>query len=373
MPSQPRAATSSGMHGQEPGRRIHATYMGPRRAGIKRRWFLTVAHVRYHRGSRTGTRTHDRHPGQPARSSATSRRGFERAGSRRWSRRAGRSSGPSTRSSAAEEPTGVLWERGPVEPPADPFAEPVADRSGPPPLPPPDPSFAAVVVEEPEEEIPEVSAEDVEEVLESPEAPAAVAAVSWVDEEGSGGEVVSLDALLATPPPAAPSRWRRRCRPRFRRTSSPPRRRSPRSRRPGPPASDPFSPSPSFVSGEHRVVLHTVEGQVMRGLLANADLADAELPLLQPNGAVARVPAEQPEGRLLHAAVRGAALRRRPARGCASPSATAGRSPASPPSTPPTRPGSSSCRSTRGPTPRGSGSTGARSSTSPSARPRPLS
>jgi hypothetical protein len=45
------------------------------------------------------------------------------------------------------------------------------------------------------------------------------------------------------------------------------------------------------VSGEHRVVLHTVEGQVMRGMLANADLADAELPLLQPNGAVARVPA----------------------------------------------------------------------------------
>jgi len=46
------------------------------------------------------------------------------------------------------------------------------------------------------------------------------------------------------------------------------------------------------VSGEHRVVLHTVEGQVLRGSLANADLRDPELPLLQPNGAVARIPAE---------------------------------------------------------------------------------
>jgi hypothetical protein len=56
---------------------------------------------------------------------------------------------------------------------------------------------------------------------------------------------------------------------------------------------DPFAPSPSFVSGEHRIVLHTVDGQVMRGALANADLEDAELPLIQPNGAVARVPAAQ--------------------------------------------------------------------------------
>jgi hypothetical protein len=56
---------------------------------------------------------------------------------------------------------------------------------------------------------------------------------------------------------------------------------------------DPFAPSPSFVSGDHRIVLHTVEGQVLRGSLANADLADLELPLIQPNGAVARVPAEQ--------------------------------------------------------------------------------
>ena len=39
-------------------------------------------------------------------------------------------------------------------------------------------------------------------------------------------------------------------------------------------------------------MLHTVEGQVLRGSLANADLGDPELPLLQPNGAVARIPAE---------------------------------------------------------------------------------
>ena len=57
-----------------------------------------------------------------------------------------------------------------------------------------------------------------------------------------------------------------------------------------PPALDPFAASPSFVTGEHRVVLHTVEGQVLRGSIANADLEDPELPLIQPNGAVARMP-----------------------------------------------------------------------------------
>lgn len=193
-----------------------------------------------------------------------------------------------------EEPTGVLWERGPVETPVAPFPDLVAGRpSGPPPLPPPDPAFAAVVVERVEEEIPEVSAEDLEEVLEPSDAPAAVAAVSWIDEEVPGGEVVSLDALLATPPPASaaslapplPPPYPPQAAP----ASSPA---APEPPAPTPPFDDPFSPSPSFVSGEHRVVLHTVEGQVMRGSLANADLADAELPLLQPNGAVARVPAE---------------------------------------------------------------------------------
>jgi hypothetical protein len=192
---------------------------------------------------------------------------------------------------AAEEPTGVLWERGPVETPADPFPEPSIGRSGPPPLPPPDPSFAAVVVEDPEEEIPEVSAEDVEEVLESPDAPAAVAAVSWIDEEGPGGEVVSLDALLATPPPASAESLAPPLPPPLPPHVAPAAPVDAPEPVTGPPAADPFSPSPSFVSGEHRVVLHTVEGQVMRGMLANADLADAELPLLQPNGAVARVPA----------------------------------------------------------------------------------
>jgi hypothetical protein len=36
-----------------------------------------------------------------------------------------------------------------------------------------------------------------------------------------------------------------------------------------------------------------LDGQVLRGSIANADLGDPELPLLQPNGAVARVPASQ--------------------------------------------------------------------------------
>jgi hypothetical protein len=192
-----------------------------------------------------------------------------------------------------EEPTGVLWELGPVETPAEPFPDLVTRRSGPPPLPPPDPSFAAVVVQSTEEDIPEVAAEDVVEVLETPDAPVAVGAVSWVDEEGPSGEVVSLDALLATPPPASAESLAPPLPPPLpphAAEPSPPAAPEPEAARPL--ASDPFSPSPSFVSGEHRVVLHTVAGQVMRGSLANADLADAELPLLQPNGAVARVPAE---------------------------------------------------------------------------------
>ena len=81
----------------------------------------------------------------------------------------------------------------------------------------PDPDFAGVVVEVPEEEpvleeeiVPEISSEDLEEVIEvvepvNPAEPAGerveVEAVSWVDEEPRPDEVVSLDALLVTPPP----------------------------------------------------------------------------------------------------------------------------------------------------------------------------
>jgi len=179
----------------------------------------------------------------------------------------------------AEGPAGVNWEDGPVDLPVD----------LPPPIPPPDPAFAAVVVEvveEVEEVIPEISAEDVEEVGPAGDGPVALAAVSWVDEDGPAGEIVSLDALLATPPPANAASLAPPLPPPL--PTPPPAADPARAAAP-----DPFAPSPSFVSGDHRIVLHTVEGQVLRGSIANADLADLELPLIQPNGAVARVPAEQ--------------------------------------------------------------------------------
>jgi len=171
-----------------------------------------------------------------------------------------------------EEAAAVPWEHGPVE--------------APPPLPPPDPAFEAVVVEVPEEEpVPEISAEDVEEVVE----PVEVAAVSWVDETPGAGEVVSLDALLATAPPPRAEALAPPLPPPSPTTPPPiPHVEAAAAEAPGP---DPFAPSPSFVAGEHRIVLHTVEGQVLRGSIANADLQDPELPLIQPNGAVARVPA----------------------------------------------------------------------------------
>jgi hypothetical protein len=209
----------------------------------------------------------------------------------------------------AAEPTGVLWEEGPVEQPPEPLPEPLPDLvsgspadlaawaaplpttgAAPPPLPPPDPSFAAVPVQEPEEVIPEVGDEDVEEIVERAETPVAVATVSWVDEPGPGDEIVSLDSLLATPPPANAESLAPPLPPPLPSTPAPPR--VPEAGPHVPAGHDPFAPSPSFVSGDHRVVLHTVEGQVLRGSLANADLRDPELPLLQPNGAVARIPAE---------------------------------------------------------------------------------
>ncbi len=190
---------------------------------------------------------------------------------------------------APGEPTGVLWEQGPVEQPLDALPELVATESA---IPPPDPAFAGVVVELAEvipELIPEVGAEDVEEIVDEPAEPVVTATVSWVDEEGSEGDVVSLDALLATPPPAnAESLAPPLPPPLPHPVPAPPVEEEP-FRAPEP---DPFAASFSFVSGDHRVVLHTVEGQVLRGSLANADLADPELPLMQPNGAVARVPAE---------------------------------------------------------------------------------
>jgi hypothetical protein len=145
-----------------------------------------------------------------------------------------------------------------------------------------------VVVEGVDEAVPEISTDDVEEIVEVVEEAPSMVAVSVLDEDPGDGEAVSLDALGVTPPPPNAASLA---------PPLPPPVAPPPMPHPTPvPAQverDPFAPSPSFVSGEHRIVLHTVDGQVMRGALANADLEDAELPLIQPNGAVARVPAAQ--------------------------------------------------------------------------------
>jgi hypothetical protein len=49
----------------------------------------------------------------------------------------------------------------------------------------------------------------------------------------------------------------------------------------------PTSPPQSFVAGEHRVVVHTVEGQVLRGTLSDVELDAAEVPVASPAGAPA--------------------------------------------------------------------------------------
>jgi len=51
--------------------------------------------------------------------------------------------------------------------------------------------------------------------------------------------------------------------------------------------------TPTFIAGEHRVVLHTVEGQVLRGALADADLVDHSVPLHLPSGEVQHFPASR--------------------------------------------------------------------------------
>jgi hypothetical protein len=155
-----------------------------------------------------------------------------------------------------------------------------------------------IVAEAEEETVPEISSEDLEEVVEvvepiDPAEPAGelveVEAVSWVDEEARADEVVSLDALLVTPPPVHAESLAPPLPPP---SPTPPPIPHPVAEAAGAPeAVDPFAPSPSFVAGEHRIVLHTIAGQVLRGSLANVDLGDPELPMIQPNGAVARVPA----------------------------------------------------------------------------------
>lgn len=59
---------------------------------------------------------------------------------------------------------------------------------------------------------------------------------------------------------------------------------------PPPPAPAREAPPASFVDGEHRVVLHTVEGQVLRGAIRDADLASQAVPVVQPSGELVDVP-----------------------------------------------------------------------------------
>jgi hypothetical protein len=60
-----------------------------------------------------------------------------------------------------------------------------------------------------------------------------------------------------------------------------------------PPPEESWGGASSFVAGEHRVVLHTVEGQVLRGSIADVDLVDAEVGLRLPGGDVQQLPASR--------------------------------------------------------------------------------
>jgi hypothetical protein len=51
--------------------------------------------------------------------------------------------------------------------------------------------------------------------------------------------------------------------------------------------------NPTFVEGEHRVVLHTLEGQVRRGTVQNLDLLDPVIRLAQPGRPPEAIPAER--------------------------------------------------------------------------------
>jgi hypothetical protein len=48
--------------------------------------------------------------------------------------------------------------------------------------------------------------------------------------------------------------------------------------------------NPSFVEGEHRVVIHTLEGQVHRGTVHNLDLQEDALAVQQPDGRSVELP-----------------------------------------------------------------------------------
>jgi hypothetical protein len=48
--------------------------------------------------------------------------------------------------------------------------------------------------------------------------------------------------------------------------------------------------APSFIEGEHRVIVHTMEGQVKRGTVRDLDLLDDAISLEQQSGAAERIP-----------------------------------------------------------------------------------
>jgi hypothetical protein len=78
----------------------------------------------------------------------------------------------------------------------------------------------------------------------------------------------------------------------------PPRAAAPRRQQPTPspargtPAvfGPPMVLNPSFVEGDHRVVIHTLEGQVHRGTVHNLDLQEDALAVQQPDGRSVELP-----------------------------------------------------------------------------------
>lgn len=52
----------------------------------------------------------------------------------------------------------------------------------------------------------------------------------------------------------------------------------------------PMMLNPSFVEGDHRVVIHTLEGQVHRGTVHNLDLQEEALAVEQPDGRSVQLP-----------------------------------------------------------------------------------
>lgn len=154
-----------------------------------------------------------------------------------------------------------LWDQGPVEQPADLPVE----------------VDGADVVEL----VPEVEAEEIVEILEVEDP---LLSVLEETPPSDAEAVVPLESILAVPPAARPLA-----------PPLPPPPPTTEDVQPGIGAAgepEPVGPPSSFIAGEHRVVLHTVDGQVLRGTLADSDLRDPELRLRQPDGSGTRVPSE---------------------------------------------------------------------------------